>query len=277
MSSLGIFFQKSLTVFAGFLANVKLPIIKNYLIKDFIRRYDVNMQEAQIEDPTAYTSFNNFFIRHLKTQCRVLDDADIVSPVDGCISEYGSIVNDRMLQAKGRTYSVHELLSGDENISEKFYGGSFITLYLSPKDYHRVHMPMAGKLLNMIHVPGSLFSVKPSTVLKVPRLFARNERLVVLFETSNDLMAMVLVGATIVGAIGTSWTKDLPRSRKRKQYFAEVTLKQAEEMGYFKLGSTVILLFEKNSGLKWNEKLKVGDKIRFGESLGDFNAEPANE
>ena len=270
MASLITFFQKSLTVFAGFLANVKIPFIKNYLIVDFIRRYNVNMQEAQIDDPKYYACFNDFFVRHLKPECRPIGHGGILSPVDGCVSELGSLAAGRILQAKGHIYSAHELLECDQELSDKFSDGLFITLYLSPKDYHRVHMPIAAKLLQMVHIPGVLFSVKPSTVIKVPRLFVRNERLVVIFETSVGLMAMVLVGATIVGKIGTSWTGDLPRCHKPQQYFSEITLKQAEEMGYFKLGSTVIMLFEKNSGIKWNKNLKAGTVVRFGEPLGEI-------
>ena len=271
MLSLEILLQRALTALAGVLANVKLPLIKNYLIKDFIQRYNVNMHEALVEDPTKYTCFNDFFIRHLKPQCRPLSIADIISPVDGCVSEYGLIQQGQLLQAKGHKYTVQDLLSLAPEISDKFNNGSFMTLYLSPKDYHRVHMPLDGKALNIIHVPGVLFSVKPATVLKVPRLFVRNERLVVVFETNIGLMAMVMVGATIVGAIGTSWSGDLKRSHQRQEYFAEITLKKAEEMGYFKLGSTVIMLFANGSQIEWNKDLTLGGRVCFGQELGSIN------
>jgi phosphatidylserine decarboxylase len=267
---LGTYAQKPLTLFAGFMANIKLPMVKNYLIKDFVRRYNVNMQEAQIEDPTSYSCFNDFFVRRLKPHCRPLATSELVSPVDGCISEFGQIERGRLLQAKGHSYSVHELLAGEENISDQFKHGLFMTLYLSPKDYHRVHMPLDAKVIQQTHVPGKLFAVKPQSVLKVPRLFARNERLVVLFETSVGPMAMVLVGATIVGAIGTSWGGDLSRSCKKQQCFSEISLRQAEEMGYFKLGSTVILLFANNDKIKWHSELSAGSKVCFGQSLGEF-------
>ncbi len=267
--------KRALNAFAGCLANVKTAAIKNHLIRNFIKDYDVNMREAREEAVEHYACFNDFFIRRLKPECRPIAETGIVSPVDGAISEIGTITAGKLLQAKGRNYSVAELLASDEPHTP-FDNGRFATLYLAPKDYHRVHMPIAATLKGMIYVPGKLFSVQPTTARVIPHLFARNERLVVLFDTPAGLMAMVLVGATIVGAIGTSWHGDIKRSRKRERFVYSgegdvcTNLQKAAEMGYFKLGSTVILLFADSQRVKWNSHLHAGDKIQFGESLATF-------
>lgn len=268
--------KQGLTTFAGLLANVENPAIKNHLIRRFIAKYGVNMQEALDENPENYASFNAFFIRHLKPACRPIASADIVSPVDGYISELGRITASQMLQAKGKYYAVRDLLACDSEHSAQFDNGLFATLYLSPKDYHRVHMPLEATLKEMIHIPGKLFSVQPTTARVIPRLFACNERLVVFFDTCVGLMAMVLVGATIVGAIGTSWHGDIIRGRKRA-YFKypqnkgmQTVLTKAAEMGYFKLGSTVILLFADGERVQWQEGLQPGNPIKFGEALGSI-------
>ena len=264
--------KRALNAFSGWLANVKVPAIKNHLIRNFIRDYDVNMSEAREESVEHYACFNDFFIRRLKPECRPISDAGIVSPVDGAISEIGSITAGKLLQAKGRDYTVRELLANNE-LSSQFDNGRFATLYLSPKDYHRVHMPIDATLKEMTYVPGKLFSVQPTTARVIPRLFARNERLVVFFDTPVGLMAMVLVGATIVGAIGTSWHGDIRRSRQRERFvYSEdnninTVLQKAAEMGYFKLGSTVVLLFADSQRVQWNSDLHAGDKIRLGEAL----------
>jgi phosphatidylserine decarboxylase len=264
--------KSALTTLAGCLANVKTPAIKNSLIRYFIRKYDINMTEALEENPENYADFNAFFIRHLKADCRPLANSGIVSPVDGYISEIGCINDGTLVQAKGRLYSVNELLACDKELSAPFNEGLYTTLYLSPQDYHRVHMPVDATLKEMIYVPGALFSVQPATTRMIPRLFARNERLVVFFETSIGPMAMVLVGATIVGAIGTSWQGDITRSHKPRHYnYPEApSLQKGAEMGYFKLGSTVILLFADSKRLQWQPGLHPGDKIRFGDALGSF-------
>ena len=263
--------KHALTRFAGFMADLKTPAVKNYLIRDFLSRYDVNMSEALEEDPTRYACFNDFFIRRLKPGIRPIADCDIVSPVDGTISEIGRISEGQLIQAKGKTYSVEEFLACDRSLSDQFLNGQFATLYLSPKDYHRIHMPIAASLRSMIHVPGQLFSVQPLTARCIPRLFARNERLVVFFDTAAGLMAMVLVGATIVGAIGTSWHGDLQRASKPRHFDYQnsepVNLAQAEEMGYFKLGSTVVLLFADGEQVQWEDELKAGTSIRYGQAL----------
>lgn len=202
-----------------------------------------------------------------------MSPADIVSPVDGCVSELGPIEAGQIVQAKGRYYTVNELLACDPERADLFQNGQFATLYLSPKDYHRIHMPIKGTLKDTIYVPGRLFSVQPTTARTVPQLFARNERLVTFFETEAGLMAMVLVGATIVGSIGTTWQGELKRSTvlQHTAYPGRdedaVVLEKGAEMGYFKLGSTVILLFANGQQVNWQSNLKAGDAIKFGEGL----------
>lgn len=270
-----LFPKRWLNLFARFMANLHIPWIKNYLIQDFVNRYPVNMSEALESNPLQYASFNDFFIRRLKPGARAISSANIVSPVDGSISEIGYLSHGQLLQAKNHYYSVASLLACDESLSSQFQSGCFATLYLSPKDYHRVHMPMDGILQEMIYVPGSFFSVQPTTVRVVPDLFARNERLVVIFSTPMGLMAMVLVGAAIVGAIGTVWHGDIARSSKPIHYnYAstedgrpEITLSKAMEMGYFKLGSTVILLFAQREGVQWLDTLQSGTSVRLGQAL----------
>ena len=266
--------KKALTSLAGYLATIKTPAIKNYLIRYFIRKYDVDMSEAREENLENYADFNAFFIRHLKPECRPVADASIVSPVDGYISEIGHINTSTLLQAKGRYYSVQELLASEKDLSSQFDAGMFATLYLSPQDYHRVHMPIEATLKEMMYVPGKLFSVQPATARMIPNLFARNERLVVFFDTPAGLMAMVLVGATIVGAIGTHWGGDIIRSHTPshtvypEEPARRISLEKADEMGYFKLGSTVILLFADNKRVQWQNGFQAGDKIRFGQAFG---------
>lgn len=267
--------QQGLTALAGCLANVTHIKVKNYLIQSFIRKYQVNMSEALIEDPAAYACFNDFFIRYLKAESRPLAHADILSPVDGCISEIGSIKEGQLIQAKGHEYSVSELLACTQERASQFNNGRFATLYLSPKDYHRVHMPLHAEVISMTYIPGALFSVQPSTARVVPKLFARNERLAVFFSTEVGPMAMVLVGATIVGAIGTTWHGDIKRAKKSIEFdYNQISIKkkmtQGEEMGYFKLGSTVVVLFANGTKIHWNKTLMPGSAIRFGEAIGEF-------
>lgn len=265
--------KKSLTAFAGCLAEVKIPRVKNHLITRFVEKYQVNMSEALIEDPKAYACFNDFFIRRLKPECRPLAAADIISPVDGCVSELGTINDGQILQAKGKHYTVAELLDCDEQCAKQFSQGRFATLYLSPKDYHRVHMPIGAQLKSMNYIPGKLFSVQPTTARVVPRLFARNERLAVFFETEVGLMAMVMVGATIVGAIGTSWHGELKRIKKKISFNYSKDkneFQQGDEMGFFKLGSTVVLLFAEGEQMDWDASLKASSSVRFGQVLGHF-------
>lgn len=263
----------TLTRFAGLMADVKIPAVKNFLIQRFIAQYGVNMAEALEENPLNYACFNDFFIRHLKPEKRPLASAGIVSPVDGVVSELGQIKQGQLLQAKGRTYSVDTFLACDKALSDRFINGRFATLYLSPKDYHRIHMPINATLRNTIYMPGKLFSVQPTTARVIPQLFARNERLVAFFDTEVGLMAMVLVGATIVGAIGTSWQGEIKRDTTKQciDYLNEsrpIQLEQGDEMGYFKLGSTVVLLFADGEKMNWNDGIKQGDAVQYGQALG---------
>ena len=264
--------KQALTIFAGFLANCTIHWIKNFLITDFITRFSVDMRLAKEEDPRAYASFNDFFIRHLKAQYRPIAPGSVVSPVDGVISQLGRLHHGQFVQAKGHAYAVDELLMCPPDIAQLFYEGQFATFYLSPKDYHRIHMPLEGTLRDMLYVPGELFSVQPKTAMTIPKLFARNERLVIFFDTQYGLMAMVMVGAVIVGAMNTVWHGDVFRSKTKAFYnYASleerITLLKGEEMGHFKLGSTVILLFAKDASMLWNSSLTAGQSVIFGQSL----------
>ncbi|HCU5991857.1 TPA: archaetidylserine decarboxylase [Legionella pneumophila] len=264
--------KHGITALAGYFADVKSPRLKNFLIRNFIRKFDVDMSEALIEDPKSYDCFNDFFIRHLKPECRPLSQSDVICPVDGCISEIGKIERGQLLQAKGKYYSVQELLACDGQLAEQFVQGQFATLYLSPKDYHRVHMPIDAELVSMTYIPGALFSVQPATTRVVPKLFARNERLAIFFKTKIGPMVMVMVGATIVGAIGTSWHGDVKRSKKLERFdyseqFSDKIISQGSEIGYFKLGSTVVLLFANGEKIQWDKELLAGSKIQLGKPM----------
>ncbi|HDS3849909.1 archaetidylserine decarboxylase [Legionella pneumophila] len=264
--------KHGITALAGYFADVKSPRLKNFLIRNFIRKFDVDMSEALIEDPKSYDCFNDFFIRHLKPECRPLSQSDVICPVDGCISEIGKIERGQLLQAKGKYYSVQELLACDGQLAEQFVQGQFATLYLSPKDYHRVHMPIDAELVSMTYIPGALFSVQPATTRVIPKLFARNERLAIFFKTKIGPMVMVMVGATIVGAIGTSWHGDVKRSKKLERFdyseqFSDKIMSQGSEMGYFKLGSTVVLLFANGEKIQWDKELLAGSKVQLGKPM----------
>lgn len=240
----------------GYLAAAKLGFVSHALIKLFIKAYGINMAEAQFENAEAYRSFNEFFTRPLKDGMRpiVADTNLLAHPVDGTVSQLGDIEGDQLIQAKGHYYSVEALLGGDKATAAPYQNGKFACIYLAPKDYHRIHMPVDGVLREMIYVPGDLFSVNPLTAENVPGLFARNERVVTIFDTPVGQMALVLVGATIVASIETVWagTVTPPTGKEvfRWQYPAEgpnaVHLKKGDEMGRFKLGSTVVLAFEKD-------------------------------
>ena len=236
------------------------------------------MDEAVIEEPTRYPSFNAFFTRALKPDVRPIhpDPMRIVCPADGAVSQLGVIDHGRVFQAKGHSYSLTTLLGGDSTVAEPFINGRYATIYLSPKDYHRVHMPIEGRLREMIYVPGQLFSVNDATVREVPNLFARNERLVALFDTPAGPMAMILVGAMIVASIETVWAGQIappPRTIKRTSYLPKestpVVLAKGDEMGRFKLGSTVILLFGDNA-INWDQTYGPGSATRLGEPLAEL-------
>lgn len=246
------------------------------LIRWFVGRYGVNMSEAANPDIASYPSFNEFFTRALKPGARPLAAAHLVSPVDGAISQFGAIEHDQIFQAKGHRYSTTALVGGDAALATKFDDGHFATLYLSPKDYHRIHMPCDGRLTRMIHVPGELFSVNPTTARGVPGLFARNERVVCVFETPRGPFVLVLVGATIVGSMATVWhgVVNPPRVKKPREWRyddKQVVLKQGDEMGRFLLGSTVVMLFPKGP-LRFNPSWQPTGAIRMGESMAAFES-----
>ncbi len=277
--------KRRLTAFAGRVASKERGRTSQAWIRWFVRRYGVDMSEAVEPDLTRYTSFNAFFTRALKPGARPLAATDLISPVDGSISQFGRIETDRILQAKGHRYSTTTLVGGDTSLARQFDDGSFATLYLSPRDYHRIHMPCDGRLLRMIHVPGDLFSVNPTTARGVPGLFARNERTVCVFERpasavrgASRLFVLVLVGATIVGSIATVWhgVINARRTKRIREWRydgaadeAAIVLEKGDEMGRFLLGSTVVLLFP-NDPLVFNAAWEPGKAIRMGEAMAEL-------
>ncbi|MDH4559277.1 phosphatidylserine decarboxylase [Pseudomonas sp. BN417] len=258
---------------AGCIAECRVRWFKNAFTAWFAKRYQVNMSEALVEDLSAYEHFNAFFTRALKPGARPLDDTPgaILCPADGAISQLGPIEHGRCFQAKGHSFSVLELLGGDAERAAPFMGGEFATVYLSPKDYHRVHAPLGGTLREMVYVPGKLFSVNQSTAENVPELFARNERVVCLFDTERGPMAVVLVGAMIVASIETVWAGLVtPPKRELKTFSydeaarAPIRLEKGDEIGRFKLGSTAIVLFGPGQ-VRWAESAWAGSQVRMGE------------
>ncbi len=250
--------------------------LKSGIIRWVIKQYDVDLSEAVIKDADLYPSFNAFFTRQLESSARPIADgnSDIVSPVDGEMSQAAPIKQGRMIQAKGRDYSLLELLGGDVNLASLFEEGYFATIYLSPRDYHRIHMPMDGHLRKMSHVPGRLFSVSQYTTESVPNLFARNERVISLFDTQAGPMAMILVGAIFVGSMETVWDGVVTPVRHRissweyaPQSAQQLTLRKGEEMGRFNMGSTVILLFSKGR-IAWDEIMTNGESLKMGQRIG---------
>jgi len=263
--------QHLVSKLAGRLADSTIPAVKRTLIKRFIDTYNVDMSEAA-EPAEAYPTFNAFFTRALKPGARPLADAEkfVLSPADGAVSQIGPISRGRIVQAKARDYSVAELLVGDPEHAARFDGGRFVTIYLSPRDYHRVHMPTAGTLRQTRYVPGDLFSVNAVTAEGVERLFARNERLACLFDTPLGSMASVMVGAMIVAGVETVWSGRLvPHGRAiEEERFADgPTIRAGDEMGRFYLGSTVVLLFEPGR-VEWLEGLAPGSTVRMGQAMG---------
>lgn len=258
----------------GWLANTRIGFIKRPLIRMFAKQYKVNMSEAQQPNLDSYANFNEFFTRPLNEDARPLAGSGLLSPADGAISQLGTINDDRVFQAKGHDFSLTELLGGNFERAQPFRDGSFATIYLSPRDYHRVHMPLSGKLTEMIYVPGKLFSVNSVTARNVPSLFARNERLVCIFATNHGPMAVVLVGAMIVAAIETPWAGQVaPRNMRyvtsQSYQGDEVSLARGEEMGRFKLGSTAIVIMPKDT-VAWSGNFKEGTPIQMGEQLATF-------
>lgn len=263
--------KQALTQLMGRLANLQGGTTTTSVIRWFIKRYNVDMTEALDPNPAAYTSFNAFFTRALKPDARPLATADWICPVDGAISQLGQIAGDQIFQAKGHHYSTQALVGGDAQLAAQFQDGHFATIYLSPKDYHRIHMPCAGRLLRMIHVPGDLFSVNPTTARGVPGLFARNERVVCVFDGTFGPFVMVLVGATIVGSMATTWhgVVNPPRPGKIREWRYEdqnIQLAQGAEMGRFLLGSTIVLLTPKST-LEFNPAWQAASPVRLGQSM----------
>ena len=259
-----------LTYIAGKLASAEMGSFTTYLIEKFIKQYKIDMNEAKFSDPEYFDTFNDFFTRELKAGIRPILEGkeNIIMPVDGQISQLGDIKEGRLFQAKGHDFSLRELLGGQDNISAPFEKGLFSTVYLSPKDYHRIHMPIAGTLEKMIFIPGDLFSVNPLTAENVPNLFARNERAVAIFSTAIGPMAMVLVGATIVGSIETVWHGVLKaQSNKEIQTWdytdQNISFEKGQEMGRFKLGSTIVAVFPENS-IVFPDDVTAGTTTRLG-------------
>jgi phosphatidylserine decarboxylase len=274
--------QRLLTRLIYRLSRVRTPWFKDFLIRHFIAHFQVDLSEVAEPDPQRYPDFNHFFIRALRAEARPLAAGENTPccPVDGTVSQVGSITDDTLLQAKGRTFSLTQLLGGEEARALPFRDGCFITLYLSPRDYHRIHLPLRGRLQEMIHIPGTLFSVSPLTTRVVPKLFTRNERVVTLFATAAGPMAMVLVGAIHVAAIETVWagaiTPPLGKTIRHWRYpttgSAAITLDRGAEMGRFNMGSTVIVLFARNA-IRWNPVIYPGASVRMGQKLGEILAD----
>ena len=271
--------KQALTQLAGTFARSEAGALTTWVIRKFVARYNVNMAEAANPDPVSYASFNEFFTRPLKPGARPLDDAPWVCPVDGAISQLGHISGDQIFQAKGHRYSTQALLAGSADEAASYADGHFVTIYLSPRDYHRIHMPCEGTLRRMVYVPGALFSVNPATARGVPGLFARNERVVCHFDTPHGPMALVLVGATIVGSMATPWhgVVNPPRSASVRNWDyapGEVVLRQGEEMGRFLLGSTVVMLWPRDT-LDFVNHWVAGGPVRLGEAMAHIPAAPA--
>lgn len=260
----------------GRLTHCRQPLVKNALIGTFSRIYGIDLEEALSSHPADYACFNDFFTRPLKPDSRPMDKSPetFLAPADGCLSQRGTVTEGQLIQAKGHTYSVEALLGGDPTRAAPFLGGQFLTIYLSPRDYHRLHMPMTGLLKEMIYVPGRLFSVNAATTRTVPGLFARNERVIALFDTPKGAMALVLVGALVVASIETVWHGVVtPPHRGKTEVFpyleGSLELAQGSEMGRFNMGSTIIVLLE-GSGIDWSSAAVAGHPVKMGQTLGRF-------
>ena len=266
--------KQLLTTLAGRFANQARGSTTTSVIHWFVKKYHVNMAEALNPDISSYATFNDFFTRALKPGARPITDAELICPVDGAISQFGAIDFDQIFQAKGHSYSTTALVGGDTSLAAQFKNGSFVTLYLSPKDYHRIHMPCDGRLTRMIYVPGDLFSVNPTTARGVPGLFARNERVVCVFDTDKGPFVLVLVGATVVGSMATVWQGQInpPRGADVREWRYDdelISLKQGDEMGRFMLGSTVVMLFPESraKSLVFNPAWAAGGAVQLGQAM----------
>ena len=264
--------KRLLTVFAGQVANWRGGSLTQAIIRKFVAHYGVDMTEAEHPAIKSYATFNDFFTRPLREGARPIAGAALVCPVDAAISQFGPIEHDQIFQAKGHSYSTRALVGGDQTLAQRFDHGHFATLYLAPKDYHRIHMPCDGRLTRMIYVPGDLFSVNPLTARHVPGLFARNERVVCVFETEFGPFINVLVGATIVGSVATVWhgVVNPPRTREIREWNYEdsnIMLAKGAEMGRFLLGSTVIMLFPRDV-VSFTPDWAPSRPVRLGEAMG---------
>lgn len=264
--------KKLLTVLMGRVAGMRGGGLTHALVRRFVAHYGVNMAEAADPRIESYATFNEFFTRPLREGARPIADADLVCPVDAAISQFGPIEHDQIFQAKGHSYSTAALLGGDAQLAARFDHGHFATLYLAPRDYHRIHMPCDGRLVRMVYVPGDLFSVNPLTARHVPGLFARNERVVCVFDTAFGPFVNVLVGATIVGSVATAWhgVVNPPRTHdiRRWDYAGrDIVLRKGQEMGRFLLGSTVVMLFPKDI-VTFSTDWAPSRPVRLGEAMG---------
>lgn len=268
--------QHFISKIIGNLAESEINFIKNFFIKFFLKNYSIKMDEALEEDPFAYKNFNAFFTRALKPTARTIDEnsKSIISPVDGKISQIGIIEDGKLIQAKNIDYSLLDLLGRKKHLAEKFYGGNFATIYLSPSDYHRIHIPLSATLIESVYITGRLFSVNDATAKYKPKLFTKNERLVCVFKDAQGVeFALIFVGAMIVGSIETIWAGQItPKSKKPQvldMQIATQTFTKGDEIGRFKLGSTVILLTPK-SYASWKSGIIAGEKLKLGQVIGNI-------
>ncbi len=266
--------QHLLSALVGRLADSPHLWLKNFLIQQFIRHYQIDLTDARLKNPDDYPTFNDFFIRQLDSDRRPIaaDDHAIVSPVDGSVSQIGNIRKNQLVQAKQSYFDLEHLLGGDTHLAEKFYDGAFATLYLAPANYHRVHMPLTGKLIQSIYIPGRLFSVNTMTSTLIPNLYSRNERLVCVFDTDAGQIVIVMVGALIVGSIQTVWMQTPIRANHILTHNHAITLEKGAELGFFKMGSTVILLAEKDR-IHWSKAIAAQAQVQFGEKIGSHSAQ----
>lgn len=269
--------QHTLSRFIGIFTNSKNKFIKSTLIKLCLFFYAVDLKEAEDENIENYTSFNNFFTRKLKPNVRTIDTDKtvLISPVDGTIYQFGKIEDKQLFQAKGKYFSLETLLGQQQDLVAQFINGSFLTAYLAPKDYHRVHIPYSGKLKKMVHVPGKLFAVNPTTTNNIANLFARNERVICLFETSFGPMIIILVGAMIVASIHTVWAGEVtpPTTKEIRtwNYDNGIELNKGDELGHFQMGSTVIILIPENKS-EFSTNLQVNQTIKLGEYIAKITS-----
>lgn len=275
---LAVFFQKAIphhciTKIFGFLANCRWPFLKNALIKKYMKVYNIDLSIAEESNYKNYKTFNDFFIRPLKTECRPInaDDNAIVSPVDGTLYQIGKINENPMCHAKGFEFSLSSLLAHKDIYSNSFIGGDFLCMYLSPQDYHRVHMPFTGKLLKSSYIPGKLFSVNPELLNEIPEVFALNERLICLFETKLGPMVIILIGAMNVASIHTVWAGAINSEHSKRIVDTDYThetiiLEKGKELGHFQMGSTIICLFLKNK-INWASSTAINTHKKYGEIL----------